>query len=1081
MATILLRRDTAANWQSVNPVLAQGELGVETDTGKAKLGDGTTAWNDLAYFKDVVFEQTDKDNIQTALSQAHSHANKALLDALTNSGDGTKFLSDDGTYKVVDGGGTATFTGLTDTPASYTGAGGKIVAVNSGETGLEFIDTPSGGGASTFDELTDTPATKIAGKYVRVSADGLSLEYDDGTAPITISGAVTVADNTALRNYTGMVDGDIVYMMEWGRGNGKGGGWFVYRENMNQSAHDGGWFFKSNTGTGVWERIGMKRGYYCVYDFGAVGSRENFTSYSSPVNPLSLYYATLAEAQEDYPFVDSLDIETDWCAWRQMNASEEWYWINEKGASGVSARLCMYDSSGDFYFNRELWVRAIEVHWDLPLTRFYWVTANDVKGTKDDPIYVLRFENRFLAVHPNNPYGNYSIPYPDNWEADPAKGWYESSAGTAHRYSYWANFHVFNRLADNAQPDPDYISGMLVQGFEANCEFFKLEVDAMWDGFVARGFNMLSTFTNCRFSGVRDAFAQLHGKGNIATTVYLRDCEFFNFGRYGMYLYTLGTWTSFTVDNCDVEGRLTYPYFGGIFTNDTSWFYQGVRAAFFCQGGDIICRHLRFEDIGDDYAVHVEGLQNFFEHCYFGGFNGSIFTMHVTGADGTLHTPDWENHMATRGWVDITDNRNAYVYAGPDNVVDQHPGTVRFENMIDMGRVYTMQGMNLSVTNFFSTSHSFPLYQNQTLPASETSGLPPKSDFAPISPTFSDDVIGGKEITILSGGTFDTPTGRENSNLVEGISIGKGAFSFWKDSDHNKNKYTVCGVPFTVSSKSTMPNEQGYVMQGKQYSTVLDFIEPLAFFKNDSSGNTTNYLESYPFRKQIIRQTDPWNPFPKYTEDSDRGGPFIEGDIFLFKTLSQNRAVGSVCTVEGEYAQTWAEGLVISLAEKVRPVLWNGHVYEAQNEGMTCDVEPSFPTSTGGSVTESPGYPQWAASTAYNAGDKIMPSTSNGFFYECTTAGTSGTTEPTWPTTNGATVTDGTVVWTARQIVTWVEAGANFKWEFFGRTYNSDRFSGSSAGRPVGVEVGFQYFDTDLGKPIYWDGSQWVDANGTAV
>ena len=35
---IQIRRDTAANWTSVNPTLAQGELGIETDTSKVKAG-----------------------------------------------------------------------------------------------------------------------------------------------------------------------------------------------------------------------------------------------------------------------------------------------------------------------------------------------------------------------------------------------------------------------------------------------------------------------------------------------------------------------------------------------------------------------------------------------------------------------------------------------------------------------------------------------------------------------------------------------------------------------------------------------------------------------------------------------------------------------------------------------------------------------------------------------------------------------------------------------------------------------------------------------------------------------------------
>lgn len=46
---IRIRRDTAANWTTNNPVLEDSEPGRETDTGKIKYGDGTTHWNDLAY------------------------------------------------------------------------------------------------------------------------------------------------------------------------------------------------------------------------------------------------------------------------------------------------------------------------------------------------------------------------------------------------------------------------------------------------------------------------------------------------------------------------------------------------------------------------------------------------------------------------------------------------------------------------------------------------------------------------------------------------------------------------------------------------------------------------------------------------------------------------------------------------------------------------------------------------------------------------------------------------------------------------------------------------------------------------
>jgi len=46
---IQLRRDVASAWTSANPTLAAGELALETDTAKYKIGDGTTAWTSLAY------------------------------------------------------------------------------------------------------------------------------------------------------------------------------------------------------------------------------------------------------------------------------------------------------------------------------------------------------------------------------------------------------------------------------------------------------------------------------------------------------------------------------------------------------------------------------------------------------------------------------------------------------------------------------------------------------------------------------------------------------------------------------------------------------------------------------------------------------------------------------------------------------------------------------------------------------------------------------------------------------------------------------------------------------------------------
>ena len=53
---IQLRRDGAQQWANVNPILAQGELGIEIDTSRIKIGDGVTAWNSLKYERPIETE-----------------------------------------------------------------------------------------------------------------------------------------------------------------------------------------------------------------------------------------------------------------------------------------------------------------------------------------------------------------------------------------------------------------------------------------------------------------------------------------------------------------------------------------------------------------------------------------------------------------------------------------------------------------------------------------------------------------------------------------------------------------------------------------------------------------------------------------------------------------------------------------------------------------------------------------------------------------------------------------------------------------------------------------------------------------
>jgi len=62
MATrIQVRRDNAADWNSINPTLAEGEIGFETDTGKFKIGNGSSLWSALDYFGESLYQPIDNE------------------------------------------------------------------------------------------------------------------------------------------------------------------------------------------------------------------------------------------------------------------------------------------------------------------------------------------------------------------------------------------------------------------------------------------------------------------------------------------------------------------------------------------------------------------------------------------------------------------------------------------------------------------------------------------------------------------------------------------------------------------------------------------------------------------------------------------------------------------------------------------------------------------------------------------------------------------------------------------------------------------------------------------------------------
>jgi hypothetical protein len=70
------RENTAAGAAASNPVLGPSEPGVETDTGKFKLGDGRTPWNDLPYY---IHEDEISEMIQAAIQDLGSGTSDPAL------------------------------------------------------------------------------------------------------------------------------------------------------------------------------------------------------------------------------------------------------------------------------------------------------------------------------------------------------------------------------------------------------------------------------------------------------------------------------------------------------------------------------------------------------------------------------------------------------------------------------------------------------------------------------------------------------------------------------------------------------------------------------------------------------------------------------------------------------------------------------------------------------------------------------------------------------------------------------------------------------------------------------------------
>lgn len=78
---IVTRNGLAVNWSTKNPVLLKGEMGIESDTRKIKIGDGVTAWNDLLYANVTEAEMSDAISNIDFSTEAYTSVKTNLTDS----------------------------------------------------------------------------------------------------------------------------------------------------------------------------------------------------------------------------------------------------------------------------------------------------------------------------------------------------------------------------------------------------------------------------------------------------------------------------------------------------------------------------------------------------------------------------------------------------------------------------------------------------------------------------------------------------------------------------------------------------------------------------------------------------------------------------------------------------------------------------------------------------------------------------------------------------------------------------------------------------------------------------------------
>ena len=178
------RRDTAANWTSVNPTLLAGEIGIESDTNKWKVGTGSAAWTSLGYAIGGTYPLVNADisaTAEIAVSKLADGTARQLLQT-DAAGTGVEWASNIDVPGTLDVTSAATFDSTVAVTGALTKSGSNVVTV--GDTG------------------TVTSTMILDGTIVNADINASAAIVDTKLATIATAGKVSNSATTATNANT---------------------------------------------------------------------------------------------------------------------------------------------------------------------------------------------------------------------------------------------------------------------------------------------------------------------------------------------------------------------------------------------------------------------------------------------------------------------------------------------------------------------------------------------------------------------------------------------------------------------------------------------------------------------------------------------------------------------------------------------------------------------------------------------------------------------------------------------------------------------------------------------------------------